>query len=278
MGIQIGTVMISWYGLFIVLGITAGVLLGYILMRINHLKFDDFIQVACFVGLGAMAGAKLLYLIVSWESIDLSRITDPEYFSALMGGGFVFYGGVFGGLLGLYLCGKILHIQVMVYARAAIPVIPVTHAFGRIGCAFVGCCYGVPYDGPGAVVYTESIAPPLNVPLFPVQAVEAAGNLVIAAVLCLYGEICRRNSKKPKSLQVYLILYAVFRFALEYVRYDDSERGILMGLSTSQWISIVICTGVIAVEIFRQKKSTVKILFCWRDAGSSGNICRDKRF
>ena len=257
MGIQIGTVMISWYGLFIVLGITAGVLLGYILMRINHLKFDDFIQVACFVGLGAMAGAKLLYLIVSWESIDLSRITDPEYFSALMGGGFVFYGGVFGGLLGLYLCGKILHIQVMVYARAAIPVIPVTHAFGRIGCAFVGCCYGVPYDGPGAV--------------------EAAGNLVIAAVLCLYGEICRRNSKKPKSLQVYLILYAAFRFALEYVRYDDSERGILMGLSTSQWISIVICTGVIAVEIFRQKKSAVKILFCWRDAGSSGNICQDKR-
>lgn len=278
MGIQIGTVMISWYGLFIVLGITAGVLLGYILMRINHLKFDDFIQVACFVGLGAMAGAKLLYLIVSWESIDLSRITDPEYFSALMGGGFVFYGGVFGGLLGLYLCGKILHIQVAVYARAAIPVIPVAHAFGRIGCAMAGCCYGVPYDGPGAVVYTESIAAPLNVPLFPVQAVEAAGNLVIAAVLCLYGEVCRRNSKNPKSLQVYLILYAVFRFGLEYVRYDDSERGILMGLSTSQWISIVICIGVIAVEIFRQKKSAVKILFCWRDAGSSGNICQDKKF
>ena len=278
MGIQIGTIMISSYGLFIVLGIAAGVLLGYILMRINHLKFDDFIQIACFVGLGAMAGAKLLYLIVSWESIDFSRITDPEYFSALMGGGFVFYGGVFGGLLGLYLCGKILHIQVAVYARAAIPVIPVAHAFGRIGCAMTGCCYGVPYDGLGAVVYTESIAAPLNVPLFPVQAVEAAGNLVIAAVLCLYDEICRRNSKNPKSLQVYLILYAVFRFALEYVRYDDSERGILMGLSTSQWISIVICIGVIAVEIFRQKKSAVKILFCWRDAGSSGNICQDKRF
>lgn len=277
MGIQIGTIMISSYGLFIVLGIAAGVLLGYILMRINHLKFDDFIQIVCFVGLGAMAGAKLLYLIVSWESIDFSRITDPEYFSALMGGGFVFYGGVFGGLLGLYLCGKILHIQVAVYARAAIPVIPVAHAFGRIGCAMAGCCYGVPYDGPGAVVYTESIAAPLNVPLFPVQAVEAAGNLAIAAVLCLYGEVCRRNSKNPKSLQVYLILYAVFRFALEYVRYDDSERGILLGLSTSQWISIVICIGVIAVEIFRQKKSAVKILFCWRDAGSSGNICQDKR-
>ena len=249
MGIQIGTVMISWYGLFIVLGITAGVLLGYILMRINHLKFDDFIQVACFVGLGAMAGAKLLYLIVSWESIDLSRITDPEYFSALMGGGFVFYGGVFGGLLGLYLCGKILHIQVAVYARAAIPVIPVTHAFGRIGCAFVGCCYGVPYDGPGAVVYTESIAAPLNVPLFPVQAVEAVGELLIAVVLCIYIVACYKKEEKAKSVGLYLVMYAVLRFGLEFLRYDDTERGLLWGISTSQWISIILCMAVIAYEI-----------------------------
>ena len=141
--------MIPWYGLFIVLGIAAGAVLGYFLMRRNHMEFDDFIQIACFVGLGAMIGAKLLYLIVSWRSIDLSRITDLEYLNALMGGGFVFYGGLIGGLFGLYLCGKILHIPVLDYARAAIPVIPLVHAVGRMGCAFVGCCYGVPYDGPG---------------------------------------------------------------------------------------------------------------------------------
>ena len=254
MGVQIGTVMISWYGLFIVLGIASGVLTGYILVRMHHLQFDDFIQTACFVGLGAMAGSKLLYLIVSWESIDFSRITEPEYFGALMGGGFVFYGGVFGGLLGLYLCGKILHIQVTVYARAAIPVIPVVHAFGRIGCAFAGCCYGVPYDGPGAVVYTESIAAPLNVPLFPVQAAEAAGELLIAAVLCIYIAVCRKKAKRAKSVELYLVMYAVLRFGLEFLRFDDRERGILLELSTSQWISIVICVGVIVMETVWQKR------------------------
>lgn len=254
MGIEIGTVMIPWYGLFIVLGIAAGAVLGYFLMRIHHMEFDDFIQTACFVGLGAMIGAKLLYLLVSWRSIDFSRITDPEYLNALLGGGFVFYGGLIGGLLGLLLCGKILHIPVLDYARVSIPVIPLVHAFGRIGCAFVGCCYGVPYDGPGAVIYTESIAAPAGVPLFPVQAVEAAGNLVIAAVLCLYGEICRRNGKKAKGLQLYLVMYAVFRFVLEFVRYDDSERGILMGMSTSQWISIAICAAVVVTEILARRK------------------------
>ena len=254
MGIEIGSIMIPWYGLFIVLGIAAGAVLGYFLMRRNHMEFDDFIQIACFVGLGAMIGAKLLYLIVSWRSIDLSRITDLEYLNALMGGGFVFYGGLIGGLFGLYLCGKILHIPVLDYARAAIPVIPLVHAFGRMGCAFVGCCYGVPYDGPGAIVYTESIAAPTGVPIFPVQAAEAAGNLVIAAVLCMYGEICRRNGRKAQSLQLYLAMYAVFRFVLEFVRYDDSERGILLGLSTSQWISLVICAGVVLTEMFLHKR------------------------
>ena len=257
-GIQIGTVTVSWYGLFIVLGILAGTALGYLLVCFSHLKFDDFIQIACFTGLGAMAGAKLLYLIVSWQKIDFTRITDPEYLNALLGGGFVFYGGLAGGLLGLYLCGKILHIPVAEYARSVIPVIPLAHAFGRIGCAVVGCCYGVPYDGPGAVVYTESIAAPTGIPLFPVQAVEAAGNLVLTAVLCGYIIFCKKKEKKAKSVQLYLVLYAVFRFVLEFMRYDDGERGIIFGLSTSQWISILICAGVIAVVIFGKKKETVK--------------------
>ena len=77
---------------------------------------------------------------------------------------------------------------------------------------------------------------------------------MIAAVLCMYGEICRRNGRKAQSLQLYLAMYAVFRFVLEFVRYDDSERGILLGLSTSQWISLVICAGVVLTEMFLHKR------------------------
>ena len=249
MVIQIGSFMIPWYGLFIVLGIAAGIVLGYFLIRAEHLAFDDFIQTACFVGLGAMIGAKLLYLAVSWKYIDFSRLTDLEYLNALMGGGFVFYGGQIGGLIGLYLCGKILHIEVAQYARAAIPVIPLVHAFGRIGCSVVGCCYGMPYDGPGAIVYTESIAAPLDVHLFPVQALEAAGCFAITAVLCLYVSSCRKRGKRAKSVQLYLAMYAVLRFILEFARYDDAERGIEFGLSTSQWISIGICVALIVMEV-----------------------------
>lgn len=253
-GFQIGPVQIPWYGMFIVLGIAAAALLGYVLVKRCGLVYDRFIQTACFVGLGAMIGAKILYLAVSWDQIDFLRITDPDYVNALMGGGFVFYGGLIGGLIGLALCGKILHIPVGEYARYTIPVIPVAHAFGRMGCAFVGCCYGIPYSGWGAVTYTDSPVAPEGISLFPVQAVEAVLELAIAAVLCVAVLRAVRAGKKPRSIELYLVLYAVVRFVLEFLRYDDAERGILMGLSTSQWISVGVCVGA-AVYIGRSRGS-----------------------
>lgn len=254
MGIKIGPAFIPWYGLFIVIGIMAGMLLGYILIRRTKLRYDDFIQAACFAGLGAMAGAKILYFIVSWPNIDFSKITDPDYLGQLMGGGFVFYGGLLGGILGLVLCGKLLHIPIADLARETIPVIPLAHGLGRIGCALAGCCYGIPYDGPGAVVYEEAAAAPLHTPLFPVQAVEAAGEFLIAFLLCVYIFRCRKQKKKARSAELYLVMYAVLRFFLEYVRYDDSERGIFMGMSTSQWISTAVILAEIVFWLWHRKK------------------------
>ena len=61
--------------------------------------------------------------------------------------------------------------------------IPIMHAFGRVGCFFAGCCYGRPYKGFGAVTFPEGSQGPSGVSLFPVQLVEAILVLIIAIVL-----------------------------------------------------------------------------------------------
>ena len=254
MGIHIGTLFIPYYGLLIVIGLAVGVLAGYIQTRLYGLEFDDFILLACFTGLGAVVGAKLLYLAVSWKDIDFTRLTDPEYINLLMNGGFVFYGGLIGGLAGIFLGGRIVKVQVMRYVQICIPCIPIVHAFGRFGCAAAGCCYGIPYDGIGAVVYTESLIAPEHVSLFPVQALEAVLNLMFAAVLFLY--VYKKKGKELKSLEIYLGVYAVIRFILEFFRYDDSERGILLGVSTSQWISVGLIAAVLIVLIHEHRAKT----------------------
>ena len=59
------------------------------------------------------------------------------------------------------------------------------------------------------------------------------------------------------SSALYLIIYPVMRFFLEFFR-GDKERGIYFGLSTAQWISIAIFSSVILIIVFKEIKKAHK--------------------
>jgi phosphatidylglycerol:prolipoprotein diacylglycerol transferase len=85
------------------------------------------------------------------------------------------------------------------------------------------------------VVYPpESLGAPPGVPLLPVPLIEAAFNLVIALALSL----CKKYGRLPTGTltALYLALYAILRFILEFWR-GDAIRGIFGGFSTSQYLS-----------------------------------------
>ena len=237
---------IPFYGLMITCGVFAGSFAGYRFCRRWGLSTDRFILAGCYVFFFGMLGAKLLYIAVSLDQIDFSRLTEPAYLNALMLGGFVFYGGVLGGAAGAALASRIHHIRVLSYFYLCVPCLPLIHAFGRLGCFCAGCCFGMPYDGPLAVVYRASFGAPLGTPLFPVQLVEAAANLAIFLFLLLR---LYRRGPGPEQIGWYLLLYAPVRFVLEFFRYD-AVRGSLWLLSTSQWISLALFAVAIAVLHF----------------------------
>lgn len=254
MGIQIGPYTIAYYGLCIAIGVLIAGVVGYALVKKYKLNVNDFFIMAAMAALGGIVGAKLLYILVSIDQIDWSRITEAKYLSAIMSGGFVFYGGLIGGLLTLILCKKWLKIQISEYIKYCMPCLPLVHGIGRIGCSLAGCCYGAPYEGACAITYHDSLVAPNGVSLFPVQAVEACANIIIAIILTIY--IIKNKTGKLYSLPLYLLLYAPVRFILEYFRYDYDERGFMGAFSTSQWISIGLVVGVIAwliVQFYRNK-------------------------
>lgn len=254
MGIQIGSFIIPYYGLLIAIGIIFASVIGYIQVRAFKMDSNDFTIIVGFIALGGIIGAKLLYIIVSLPQIDWSRITDWDYFNSLMSGGFVFYGGLIGGLLMLIPCNKLLHIETDKYVKICIPCVPIVHAFGRFGCSLVGCCYGVPHDGFFSITYHNSLFAPNNISLFPVQATEALLNIVTAVVLLVY--IHKNKCKTLHTLPLYLFMYATIRFVLEFFRYDFTERGFFLALSTSQWISIGFIITAAALFFINPKKSS----------------------
>lgn len=235
---------IPTYGLCIAAGIILANVLA--LLTIKHTRkkliMDDFILVECYLGLGGFLGAKLLYLLVSAPQIEWGRIfRDPDYFRAVIQGGFVFYGGLIGGILAGFLCAKLHKINVLAYFEEYIYLLPLIHAFGRLGCHMAGCCFGIPYNGPGAVVFPEGSIAPAGISLFPVQLTESCCLFLIFAVLLFL----RLKFYWRYNIETYLFLYGTLRFFLENYRYD-AVRGFFGPLSTSQWISLfLILCGVL---------------------------------
>jgi len=234
----IGNINIPSYGFLIALGGLLGNVLAFFALRSRKREFDSFLLIEAYGILGAFIGSKLLWFIVSADQVDWSRFFEPEYFNLLMQAGFVFYGGLILAAINIILCGKLHKIDVLGYLRDIVFVIPFGHAFGRIGCFMAGCCYGMHYNGPLAVIFPEGSNGPVGVSLFPVQLLEALLLFLLSAFLF----ILRYKIKSLRSLEAYIIGYGIIRFILEFLR-GDEVRGIYFGLSTSQWIAILMIVG-----------------------------------
>lgn len=120
-------------------------------------------------------------------------------------------------------------------------------AFGvvaRFGCLFAGCCYGKEASW-GIEINGVSRLPS---PLF-----ESGLNLVILLVFLIWKPERKRSGT---LFPLYLIPYSAGRFVLEFFRGDES-RGILLHLSTSQWIAIgmVFAVGIVLFRMRKTKKS-----------------------
>lgn len=229
--------VIPFYGILMVTGFLLG---GFAAIwrgkKYNQSKLN-VVYAACFAAGGGFLGAKLLAFITLIPGMIEGKLT----FLDVLSGGFVFYGGLIGGVGGLLLYVKIYKHKVVEYFDIFAPSVPLGHAVGRVGCFLAGCCYGieVPAESGFYISYPEWYAPyktPVGVHLLPIQLIECACLLFIYVVT---ETLYYKTKPRGVALFTYLFSYCILRFVLEFFR-GDIIRGSLGGLSTSQWISIAI--------------------------------------
>ena len=238
------------YGICFYIGIVLASAVALVVAKKRDLPKWEIVYAGIFAMIGAMIGAKVLFIIISIDDIIRLQLS-PE---AVIKGGFVFYGGLLGGFGGLMLYVRLYKLPAIDYLDICATVLPLGHAVGRVGCFFGGCCYGIPYDGPGCVVYEETVGmTPLGVPLLPVQLIEGAALLVLFGLL-MY--VLYRKESRGLPVWVYCLSYSVIRFVLEYFR-GDGIRGKFLWLSTSQWISILIIIVSVVGIFLRKRRSAV---------------------
>lgn len=231
--LKIGGMSFPTYGICMAVGLLIAGALAFIRTKKFRKDVNSLIAIAaCAIGF-ALVGAKLLYIITSYGFEKAMQEIKHGDFSCLSTSGLVFYGGLISGVAGAFIGAALAKEKLIDYIDIAVPCVPLGHAFGRIGCFMGGCCYGKPYDGIFSVTFP---AVGVNHGVFPVQLLESLINIVICLFLIFFT---RKSRGRFSSLFAYLLLYGISRFLLEMLR-GDSIRGMLNGLSTSQWISILL--------------------------------------
>lgn len=222
--------------------VATGFFVGTLILSYFAKKYDFpeklVFPLMCFTESGVIIGGKILFLLINFSIL-------PKYYSKFgflrlfTRTGFVFYGGLFGAIVSILLFSKIYNFPFSASLSAVCFVTPLVHFFGRLGCFFSGCCYGIEYAGFCSVYIHGSNR-------FPVQLVEAILNLLLFLVLQI---ILRKNKS---VIFPYFLGYGIIRLVCESLRGDES-RGFIGPLSVSAWISIMFIVMSFCVILIRSK-------------------------
>ena len=245
---------IQTYSVMAVIGFVLTAVLALNLGKRRNIPTETSLMVTFISAFGIFLGGHLLFALTNLQNIVKLISSGNFSFSALMPyiSGMVFYGGLFGAVVAvfLYTANNKDVKRSDVFDVFAVSV-PFFHIFGRIGCFLAGCCYGVESDF-GIATYLNTSATHYGVSRFPVALVEAFINLLIFILIVSFF---KRNKLKGKLVFIYLIIYAPARFALEFLR-GDIIRGFIFGLSTSQFISLLIISFICIYFLFYIKKKS----------------------
>lgn len=240
---------VYWYGILA----AAGFLLAFTAAsrRAPRAGFrgDDVFNLAPWIIIGAVLGARLLYVVSYW---DKEFAGQPLTHIFNMRSGLVYYGGLIGASLATMLYARKTHLPLWRLADVIAPSIPLGHAFGRVGCFMTGCCYGRACDLPWAVHF-----PPEHwthgIGVHPVQLYESALNLVFYALLAW---IFKRRKFDGQIFALYLVGYAIIRAFTESFRGDYTQHYLGGLLTPGQAVGIFIFGLGVALWFWRAPHRT----------------------
>src|SRR4051812_29218708 len=251
--LDLGPATIYTYGVLLAAAYLLGLKLAMARAHARGLDSARVLDLGIYIIISALLGAKLLLVVTDFRTF----VNDPSELITLARSGGVFYGGLILAVsVALWYIRKI-GLPLWTTCDVFAPGIALGHVVGRVGCLFAGCCFGKPTTRPWGITFTDpfaaaNVGTPLGVPLHPTQLYEAGAELVILLVL-LWTE----RKGRPfagRTFWLYMLLYAVSRFIIEFFRGD--ERGTVGMFSTSQFISILLAPLAVGMLFYLSRVFT----------------------
>lgn len=235
--LRLGDLTIRWYGLAIALGIALGIHVARREARRLGIDDDAIYTCALWAVVGGIVGARLFHVA---DRIDF-YLQNPNDVLAIQQGGLAIWGGLAGGFAAGALYCRYADLPIGRVADLAAPALLLGQMVGRLGNLVNGDAYGRVVDLPWSITYVhpDALIPDLGEPTHPYPLYEIAWG---AAVLGIVWRMRRQRHADGTVFLTYLILYALGRFVLTFVR---QETVVAFGLQQAQ----VVAVGAILVAV-----------------------------
>lgn len=249
--IDIGPLDIHFYGLMIGLGVVASIIVTT--RRYGRMGGDTAIaeRLLVWAVVAGVIGARIAYVAPRF-----SLIIDKGFWHlfAIWEGGLALYGGLTAGVIvGVWLVHRNDGDVAMILDAAAIG-LPLAQGIGRWGNYFNQELFGTPSNLPWAVEIAERYRPAEyadSATFHPVFLYESVWNLLIVIPVVLWVEK-RFDLRRGNLFLVYLIMYGLARFALEFIRTDSAT--IVAGMRANQLFAAVVVIVAATILAVRQRK------------------------
>jgi phosphatidylglycerol---prolipoprotein diacylglyceryl transferase len=243
--VRLGPLLITWHGVFAVLGIVAAARLGFWLLEKDGVDLRGGGDLLFWMVAVGLLGARLLYV---WENYKHFENGQWLRVFALTEGGISQWGGLFGAIVGAFIWSRLTNFSFWKIIDAGGAGAMLGLAVGRIGDVINGEHHGTATSLPWGVEYVNpnTLGQPGMV-VHPEVAYEMVLCLAILALVLPFHRRLKRRLPDGVLGLVYLGVYAAGRFLLSDFRADMQ---IVFGLRQAQLASaLMVIIALVAIPI-----------------------------
>jgi len=277
-GISIGNFEIKFYGIIIMLGALLAAWLSSKETKRRGINPDFIWDMLPWLLIAGIIGARLWHIFTPSASLVALGIDTKYYLTHpldainIRNGGLGIPGAVMGGALALWFYSRSKKTSFAMWTDIVAPGLALAQAIGRWGNFFNQELYGGPTNLPWAIFIEPAYRLPeyINQAYYhPMFLYESLWNLMNMAVLMILGRKFQHKLITGDIFLVYLLIYPIGRFFLEFIRLDPSNiGGINANQTTMAVIAILSAIALIGKHtVFKKKFPKSKI----QDFGGSDN-------
>jgi phosphatidylglycerol:prolipoprotein diacylglycerol transferase len=238
--LKLGNLHIYSYGVMLFVSFLLGIAIVESRAKKYGVDPKKVTDLALWVLLAVVLGSRLFYVAFHWGEFKDDIVGIIAFWRGGLAG-LMFYGGFLGGIIaGVWFVVK-NKLPVRRFMDSVTPAIMLGEGLVRIGCFLNGCCYGMPTTGPLGILFPADSPAGACFPgqhVHPTQLYSSAAGFILFGIALLLE---RRRLKPGVLMAILLIIYSLFRFAIDFVRYYENTANL--------WGNQIVALGLTALGI-----------------------------